>query len=89
MYNFWFMCDLWKDNVFLVNNLISISHKLKMAAISFSCKLKKCSPVHFLTFETGNFAIPFNLLGQAELKMVTGVKKKKIIYIGQAYHHYC
>ena len=58
-----------------------------MAVIS--CKLKNSNPIYFSTFETGNFAIPFNLLGQAELKMVTGVKKKIIIYISEAYQYYC
>ena len=52
-----------------------------MAAIFFSCKLKKCSSNYFSTLETGNFAIPFNLFGQAKLKMVSDVRKEQnIIY---------
>ena len=62
-----------------------------MAVISFSCKLKKYSPIYFSAFETGYFAIPFYLLGQAELNMVTSVKKKyykivkHIIILGNVY----
>ena len=60
-----------------------------MTAMSFSCKPKIVAQIISQHLRLEILIYHSIFLEQAELKIVTGVRKNKIIFIGQAYHYYC